>query len=60
MVPLTKLDATRPDAELWTALEKMGRDGVNQLPVVEGSGIVGILTREDVVHYMHVLQAFAR
>jgi Zn-dependent protease/CBS domain-containing protein len=60
MVPLQNLDSTRPDAVLWTALEKMGRDGVNQLPVIEGNGIVGVLTREDVVHYLHVLQAFAR
>ena len=60
MVPLQRLDSTRPDAVLWSALEKMGRDGVNQLPVVEGSGIVGILSREDVVQYLRLLQAFAR
>jgi CBS domain-containing protein len=59
MVPLKKLDSTRPDAELWSAMEKMGRDGVNQLPVVEGSGIVGMLSREDIVHYLRVLHAFA-
>jgi CBS domain-containing protein len=44
---------------LWSALEKMGRDGVNQLPVFEGNGIVGILSREDVLHYLSALQAFA-
>lgn len=59
MVPLQRLDFTSPDAALWTALEKMGRDGVNQLPVVKDSGIVGILSREDVVHYLHVLQGVA-
>ena len=59
MIPFQKLTTTRPDAMLWSALEKMGRDGVNQLPVVEGSGIVGILSREDIVHYLQVLKAFA-
>jgi len=59
MVPLQRLASTSPDAVLWSALEKMGRDGVNQLPVVEGNGVVGMLSREDVVHYLHVLQAFA-
>ena len=59
MVPLQSLDSTSPDAGLWSALEKMGRDGVNQLPVIQGTGIVGILSREDVVHYLHVLQGFA-
>jgi Zn-dependent protease/CBS domain-containing protein len=59
MVPLQRLTSTSPEAVLWSALEKMGRDGVNQLPVVEGNGVVGMLSREDVVHYLHVLQAFA-
>jgi Zn-dependent protease len=58
MIPFEKLITTQPNAVLWSALEKMGRDGVNQLPVVEGSGIVGILTREDIVHYLGLLQAF--
>ncbi len=59
MIPFQKLTTTRPDAVLWSAMEKMGRNGVNQLPVIEGSGIVGILSREDIVHYLRVLQSFA-
>jgi Zn-dependent protease/CBS domain-containing protein len=57
MIPMDKLDTIPPQAGLWSALEKMGRDGVNQLPVVEGNGIVGMLSREDVVHYLHALRA---
>ncbi|MGH9607125.1 MAG: site-2 protease family protein [Terracidiphilus sp.] len=56
MTPLQSMDTTRPGAILWSALEKMGRDGVNQLPVVDRSGVVGILSREDVLHYLSVLQ----
>ena len=59
MLPLDKLESIDPNAGLWTALEKLDRDGVNQLPVVDGSGIVGILSREDVLHYLSVLRAFA-
>jgi CBS domain-containing protein len=58
MVPLPKLSSTRPDAVLWSAFEKMGRDGVNQLPVVESNRIVGILSREDVLHYLRLLHEF--
>lgn len=58
MTPLQKLDATRSDAKLWSALEKMGHDGVGQLPVTDGNRIVGILSREDIVHYLRLLQAF--
>jgi len=60
MKPLQRLACTRPDAELWSALEKMGRDGIKHLPVVEDQGIVGMLSREDIVHYLQVLRAFAR
>ncbi|HTV60618.1 MAG TPA: site-2 protease family protein [Verrucomicrobiae bacterium] len=59
MVPLEKLATTRPDAVLWSALEKMGRDGVNQLPVVQGNSVVGVLSRDDLLHYLQVLRSFA-
>ena len=59
MMPVARLDTTTPETGLWAALEKMGRDGVNQLPVVEGSAIVGILSREDILHYLRVLETFA-
>ncbi len=58
MTPLKDIDTTRPDAVLWSALEQMGRGGVNQLPVVDDTGIVGMLSREDVLRYMGVLQNF--
>lgn len=59
MVPLEKLATTEPNAVLWTAFQKMGRDGVNELPVLEGGQIVGVLTREDVVHYLSLLKTLA-
>lgn len=58
MTPLRVAETTRPDAILWSALEKMGRGGVNQLPVVDDSGVVGMLSREDILHYLSVLQHF--
>jgi Zn-dependent protease/CBS domain-containing protein len=59
MIPFQKMATTGPRASLWAALEEMGREGVNQLPVVEGNGIVGILSREDVLHYLGVLRTLA-
>lgn len=59
MIPLEKLNTTEPDAILWSAFEKMGRDGVNELPVLEGGQVVGVLSREDVVHYLSLLQSLA-
>lgn len=59
MIPLQKLITTHPDALLWSALEKMGRDGVSQLVVVDGNRIVGVLSREDILHYLTGLRALA-
>lgn len=58
MTPLSNMDTTRPEAILWSALEKMGSEGLNQLPVVDETGVVGMLSREDVLHYMNVLKSY--
>jgi Zn-dependent protease/CBS domain-containing protein len=56
MLPLEQLKRTSPDTELWTALQQMDRDGVNQLPVVTDSQVVGLLSREDVITFLRTLQ----
>jgi Zn-dependent protease/CBS domain-containing protein len=58
MTPLEKIDTTQPEAILWSTLEKMGRDGVNLMPVLGETGVVGVLTREDILHYLSVLKTF--
>jgi len=55
MIPLDDLRTTRPDAELWSALQEMDRDGVNQLPVLEDGRLVGLLSRDDVINYLRTL-----
>jgi len=56
MLPLEKLKRLTPATELWPALEQMDRAGVNQLPVVEDSRIVGLLSREDVISFLRTPQ----
>ncbi|HEY6443849.1 MAG TPA: site-2 protease family protein [Candidatus Acidoferrales bacterium] len=56
MTPIEKLSRIDANAELWTAFEKMGRDGINQMPVMRGSELVGMLSRSDVVRYLQTLQ----
>ena len=56
MVPLEKPSRIDPNAELWTAMEKMGRDGINELPVMQGNDVVGMLSMGDIVKYLHTLQ----
>ncbi len=56
MVPLERLKVTQPTAGLWTALQLMDRDGVNQVPVIDQGRVVGMLTREDVISFLRTLR----
>ena len=56
MLPLKEVKRISPDAELWSAFEQMGREGVNQLPVMTGQQVFGMLSREDVITFLRTLQ----
>jgi hypothetical protein len=56
MIPFEQLKRTPPEAGLWTALQQMDRDGVNQLPVTRDSLVIGMLSREDVISFLRTLQ----
>jgi Zn-dependent protease len=50
--PIDRLHALDRQDTLWSALQKMDSEGVNQLPVVENGQILGILTRETVLRIL--------
>ncbi len=54
MKPLGSLHSVSPDTPLTEALEIMGREDVNQLPVLKDGWFQGIISRGDIVR---VLQA---
>ena len=56
MRPLDQLRTISPDTQVQKALEIMGREDLNQLPVVEDSEVRGILTR---AHILQLLQTRA-
>jgi Zn-dependent protease/CBS domain-containing protein len=56
MLPLERSKQVGPDAGLWATLEKMDRDGVNQLPVTRDHHVIGMLSREDVITFLRTLQ----
>jgi CBS domain-containing protein len=37
-------------------MEKMGRDEINQMPVMLGNKLVGILSTGDIVKYLQTLK----
>lgn len=50
--PIDRLHSLNREDTLWSALQKMDSEGVNQLPVVEDGRLLGILTRETVLRIL--------
>jgi len=59
MIPLSDTQKVEPDAPLWNALLKMDKNGVNQLPVMEGNELLGVLSRESIITFLS-LQGYLR
>lgn len=60
MTPMDKVKITAPKVGLEQALEQMGTDGVNQMPVMENGQVEGILSRQDIINYLHTLQTLEK
>ncbi len=58
MLPLEQCKRISPSAELWSALQQMDGDGVNQLPVMTDGQVIGMLSRQDVISFLRTLQEF--
>ncbi|HSB65916.1 MAG TPA: site-2 protease family protein [Anaerolineales bacterium] len=56
MIPCSQWKEIGLDTELWDAMAEMDRGGVNQLPVMAGARIEGMLTREDIISYLRELR----
>ncbi len=53
MIPLENLHTVPPDTPLKNALEIMGREDLNQLPVVVNGHLEGVLSRAQILDYLH-------
>ena len=54
MTPFDKLKWVRPDEELSSVLRILTQDNINQVPVVADNKIVGMVSRENVLNFVHV------
>ncbi len=60
MRPLDQLHTVAPTTPVMEALETMGRDDVNQLPVVSGNHLDGIITRANVLQFLQTRAELGR
>lgn len=54
MTPVTRLHTVAPSQDIAAAMQVMAREDVNQLPVVDGRELAGMLTRADVMRYIRL------
>jgi CBS domain-containing protein len=60
MRPIDQVHTVTPSTPVMEALETMGRDDVNQLPVVTGNHLDGIVTRANVIQFLHTRAELSR
>lgn len=53
MVPMDKLKSVRPNADLSSVLQLMTAEDVSELPVVEGTTIIGMISRDHLLSYIN-------
>jgi CBS domain-containing protein len=54
MAPADKVTTVGPKTDLLAALEKMDDANVAQMPVVERGELLGMIGREQILHYVRV------
>ena len=52
MVPVNRMISIDPDTDLLAALQMMDSANISQIPVLADGELVGVLTREQIVHYL--------
>jgi predicted transcriptional regulator len=56
MVPAAKMHSVQMGVEIADALTIMDQAGINQLPVVSGDQVSGILSRENIINFLRSRQ----
>jgi len=53
MTPLDKTKSVKPNDSLTTTMQILNDDDLNQLPVMEGDSIVGLIARDNLLSFIH-------
>jgi Zn-dependent protease/CBS domain-containing protein len=54
MRPWSQLTSVQPRSELLAALQLMDDNQIGQLPVLDGGRLIGLLTREEIIHFLRL------
>ena len=53
MTPAEKLKIAYPDQDILSVLEQMDENSINQMPVVSEGRVIGLITRDNVIRFLH-------
>lgn len=53
-VPMERMVTVSPHTPLFQALQAMDKGEISKIPVMEANQVVGVLTREDILHYVRI------
>ncbi len=53
MIPFDELKSVHTDDELYTVMQQMAEQRVDQIPVVESGQLMGVVTRDNLMDFMH-------
>ncbi|MBA7705609.1 hypothetical protein ES703_114441 [subsurface metagenome] len=54
MTPADKLKVAHPDQDALSLLEQMEADDINQMLVVSGGRVIGLITRDNLIRFLRV------
>ena len=59
MTPFSQLKTVSANDDLATVMALIGNDNLNQVPLVEGRLLRGLILRADLLRYIHIREAVA-
>jgi len=54
MTPVDRLKIAHPDQDALSILEQMDEAGINQMPVVSESRVIGLIARNNLIRFLHI------
>jgi len=52
MAPVDKVKVAHPDQDALSILEEMDENDINQMPVVSGGSVIGLITRDNLIRFL--------
>ena len=60
MVPLGQIKAVSPDEDLGNVLQLLTENDINQVPVISGNKVVGMVARDNLINFINTRNELKR